>query len=455
MTTYFAAHALLPAGAAADVRLTVEGEYITAVETHAHLRSDDVVLPGVALPGLANTHSHAFHRALRGRVQTGRADEGQGNFWTWRQQMYTVASRLDPDSYLALARATYAEMVLAGTTAVGEFHYLHHTPVGRPYADPNAMGEVLVQAAADAGIRLTLLDTLYLAGGLTGEGHVPLDDGQRRFSDGSVDAWAERSAARRQGLGARPWVTLGSAVHSVRAVPRDALAAAARAVDAVDPGQPLHVHLSEQPAENVAAQVHYGRTPTQLLHDTGVLRPSLTAVHATHLTDDDITLLADSEAMASFCPTTERDLADGIGPARALADTGVHLTLGSDQHSVIDPFEEMRGLEMHERLLTGERCRFTPEELLEAASADGYRSLGVPEGGALAVGHLADFVVVRDDTVRTVGARPAQIPYAATASDVDTVVVGGHVIVERGEHLRLGPVAPLFRDAFDLLREAK
>ncbi|MDQ2757817.1 MAG: formimidoylglutamate deiminase [Actinomycetota bacterium] len=454
MTTYFAAHALLPTGAATDVRLTVEGGRLTGVDTHAHLHPGDMVLPGVVLPGLANTHSHAFHRALRGRAQVGRSDEGHGNFWTWRRQMYAVAARLTPDSYLALARATYAEMVLAGTTAVGEFHYLHHTPVGRPYADPNAMGEALAHAAADAGIRLTLLDTLYLAGGLSGEGHVPLADQQRRFSDGSVDAWAERMAARRQGLGSRPWVTLGAALHSVRAVPRDALAAAVQVVDGLDPGQPLHVHLSEQPAENVAAQVHYGLTPTQLLAQAGVLRPSLTAVHATHLTDGDITLLADAEAMASFCPTTERDLADGIGPARALSDAGVHLTLGSDQHGVIDPFEEMRGLEMHERLLTGERCRFTPEELLEAASADGYRSLGVPEGGALAVGRLADFVVVRDDTVRTVGVRPAQIPYAATAADVDTVVVGGHVVVESGEHVRLGPVAPLFRDAFDLLREA-
>ena len=453
MTTYFAAHALLPAGAATDVRLTVEGDRITAVESHGHLHIGDVVLPGVVLPGLANTHSHAFHRALRGRVQAGRPDEGHGNFWTWRRQMYGVAGRLTPDSYLALARATYAEMVISGTTAVGEFHYLHHTPAGRRYSDPNAMGEALTHAAADAGIRLTLLDALYLAGGLSGEGHVPLDSHQRRFSDGSVDAWAERMAARREGLGKLPRVTLGAAVHSVRAVPHDALAAAAQAVDALDPGQPLHVHLSEQPAENVAAQVHYGRTPTQLLAEAGVLRPSLTAVHATHLTDDDITLLADAEAMASFCPTTERDLADGIGPARALADAGVHLTLGSDQHSVIDPFEEMRGLEMHERLLTGERCRFTPEELLETASAEGYRSLGVPDGGALAAGRLADFVVVRDDTVRTIGARPAQILYAATAADVDTVVVGGQVVVERGEHVRLGPVAPLFRDALDLMRE--
>ncbi|MEP6799039.1 MAG: amidohydrolase family protein, partial [Lapillicoccus sp.] len=280
---------------------------------------------------------------------------------------------------------------------------------------------------------------------LTGEGHVPVGEHQRRFSDGSVEAWAARAGAR----AAHPLVRLGAAIHSVRAVPRDDLALIAEIVG----DQPLHIHLSEQPAENVATSVHYGRTPTQLLADTGILRSSLTAVHATHLTDDDIALLGDAEAQVSFCPTTERDLADGIGPARHLADAGVSLSLGSDEHAVIDPFEEIRGLEMHERLLTGERGRFTPDELMEAATSSGYRSLGWDDGGALAPGRLADLVAVRDDTVRTVGVRAGQIAYAATAEDVDTVMVGGQLIVERGEHLRLGPIAPLFRDAFDILRE--
>ena len=447
-TTYFAEHALLPTGAATAVRLTVEGDRFTAVEPHSHVHDDDVILPGVVLPGLANTHSHAFHRALRGRTHG-----GHGNFWTWREAMYSVAERLSPDSYLALARAVFAEMVVSGMTAVGEFHYLHHTPVGRPYADPQAMSAALVHAAADAGIRLTLLDTLYLAGGLTGEGHLPLDDHQRRFSDGSLEAWGERVALRESAFAGHKALRLGTAIHSVRAVPLDDLAGLGPLLEQIAPGRPLHVHLSEQPAENVAAQVHYGRTPTRLLADAGLLGPELTAVHATHLTDDDIALLGDAEVMASFCPTTERDLADGIGPARALSDAGVRITLGSDQHAVIDPFEEIRGLEMHERLLTGERGRFTPEELLAAASVDGYRSLGWDDGGALAPGRLADLVAVRDDTVRTVGSRPAQIPYAATAGDVATVMVAGKVVVERGEHLRLGSIAPLFRDAFDLLRE--
>ena len=439
MTTYWAEHAWLPTGPAASVRLTVEGDRFTQVEPKAHAEPGDVLLSGVVLPGLANTHSHAFHRALRGRTH------GAGNFWSWREQMYAVTRRLTPDTYLALARATYAEMVLAGTTAVGEFHYLHHAPGGKAYANPNAMGEALAQAAADAGIRLTLLDTCYLSGGLTGDGHLEPDAVQERFTDRSVDAWYARMSDRRPAAQVR----LGAAIHSVRAVPRDALAAVARSVE----GQPLHVHLSEQPAENMACQVYYGCTPTQLLDDTGVLRPDLTAVHATHLQDRDIELLGGHDSQAAFCPTTERDLADGIGPARELAEVGVSLSLGSDQHAVIDPFEELRGLEMHERLASNERGRFSPSQLVRAASANGYRSLGWFGGGVLAAGALADLVAVRDDTIRTVGSKASQIVYSATAADVHTVMVAGRLVVERGEHLRLGSVAPLLRDAFDLLRE--
>lgn len=441
MTSYWAEHAWLPTGPASSVRLEVEEGRFIRVEARTHARPDDVLLSGVLLPGLANTHSHAFHRALRGRTHG-----GVGNFWTWREQMYAVAGRLTPDTYLALARATFAEMVLAGTTVVGEFHYLHHDVGGRRYADPNAMGGALVAAAKDAGIRLTLLDTCYLAGGLTGDGHTAPEAAQRRFSDGSVDGWLDRMSARTSFAG--PGVRLGAAVHSVRAVPEAALKEIAAQVD----GVPLHVHVSEQPAENIACEMVYRRTPTRLLADCGVVGPDLTAVHATHLSADDVTLLGQADAQVAFCPTTERDLADGVGPARALADAGVSLSLGSDQHSVVDPFEEIRALEMHERLSTNERGRFRPDQLVRMASANGYRSLGWFGGGTIAVDALADFVVVRDDTVRTVGSRAGQVIYTATAADVSTVVIDGHLVVDRGQHQRLGPIAPLFRDAFDAIR---
>ena len=439
MTTYWAEHAWLPTGLATDVRFEVVGGVFAGVHRRAKAESGDVRLHGVVLPGLANAHSHAFHRALRGRTH----GDG-GNFWTWRQQMYAVTRHLTPDTYLALARAVFAEMVLSGTTVVGEFHYLHHDLSGQPYADPNAMGAALIEAAREAGLRLTLLDTCYLAGGLSGDGHLPLDDVQRRFTDGDVDRWATRVAALTPDATTR----IGAAVHSVRAVPRDDL----RAMAEVTRGRIVHAHVSEQPAENLATQMFYGATPTELLDEAGLLGDRFSAVHATHLSDHDVELLGGSSSTVCFCPTTERDLADGIGPARALAEAGARLSLGSDQHAVIDPFEEVRGLEMHERLASNERGRFTPDELLTAASVDGYRSLGWQDAGLIADGADADFVVVRTDTVNTAGAKAGQILYSATRSDVDTVVVGGQVVVESGRH-RLGDVAAMLGKALSDVRD--
>jgi formiminoglutamate deiminase len=193
---WFAEHAWLPGGVANDVSFEVTGGRFTSVVAGTEAAADARRLPGIALPGLANSHSHAFHRALRGRTH----GDG-GTFWTWRDRMYAVADRLDPDSYLALARATYAEMARAGVTGVGEFHYLHHGPGGTPYADPNAMAEALRQAATEAGIRLTLLDACYLAGGLAADGHTPLEGAQRRFGDADVDHWAARVGELRRRRG--------------------------------------------------------------------------------------------------------------------------------------------------------------------------------------------------------------------------------------------------------------
>jgi formiminoglutamate deiminase len=396
-------------------------------------------VPGLVLPGFANAHSHAFHRALRGRTH----DRG-GTFWTWRQRMYAVAARLDPDGYLALARAAYAEMALAGITCVGEFSYLHHPPGGGRYADPNAMTEALVQAAADAGVRLTLLDTCYLAGGLDGGGHLPLDDVQRRFADGDAAAWAERVAL----LPCRDGLVVGTAVHSVRAVPADQLPAIAAAAS----GRPLHVHLSEQPAENDACRAFYGRTPTRLLADAGVLGPRTTAVHATHLTDVDVALLGGTGTAVCACPSTEADLADGIGPFPQLRDAGAPLCLGSDQHATIDLLAEARLLEAHERLGSGERGRFRPAELVGALTVVGHGALGWPDAGRLAPGQRADLVAVRLDTPRTAGCAPGQLVMAATAADVHTVLVDGRVVVSGGEHV-LGDVGRLLAAAITPLWE--
>jgi formiminoglutamate deiminase len=325
---------------------------------------------------------------------------------------------------------------------VGEFHYLHHDQHGQPYADPNAMGAALIQAATDAGIRLTLIDACYLAGGLDASGHLPLDLVQARFADRDVDHWRARVSL----LSDLDQVRIASAVHSVLAVPAEALSTIGKGAR----NRPLHIHLSEQLAENAATRAFYGCTPTELLDDHGLLGQDTTAVHATHLTETDIKTLGGSQTTVCFCPTTERDLADGIGPARRLVDAGSPLAIGSDQQAVIDAFEELRGLEMHERLVTGERGRFTPEELIMIGSEAGYRSLGWRDGGRIADGALADFVVVRADSVRTTGARPDQVAYAATAADVDQVAVAGQVIVRDGRH-RLGSPAQLLAAALDQL----
>lgn len=433
---WWAEYALLPSGFARDVTFEVAGGRFVAVT--ADTRSGDAtVLPGVVLPGLANAHSHAFHRALRGRTH-----DGRGTFWTWRERMYAVAAQLDPDSYLALATATYAEMALAGVTSVGEFHYLHHAPGGAAYDDPNAMGEALRQAASEAGIRLTLLDTCYVAGGLSATGHSALDATQEGFSDGDADRWALRVSGLKESEGMR----VGAAVHSVRAVPRDQLGRVAEAAA----GRPLHVHVSEQPAENQACQGFYGMTPTALLDSEGLLGPMTSAVHATHLTDEDIVALGRTGTTVCFCPTTERDLADGIGPARRLLDAGSPLSLGSDQHAVIDLLEEARALEMDERLKSLQRGRFGLGELLSAATCHG--SLGWPDAGRLEVRGRADLVAVRLDTRRTAGSAPQQIILSATSEDVDTVIVDGRTVVAGGRHL-LGHVGTLLQKAIEPLWE--
>jgi formiminoglutamate deiminase len=424
VTTYLAEHAWLGGDRAeSDVLLEVDGDRITAVRPGAELPPGAERLPGLTLPGLANGHSHAFHRALRGRTH-----RSGGTFWTWREDMYAVASVLTPDSYRALARAAFAEMALAGVTTVGEFHYLHHGPGGTRYADPNAMGEAVVAAADEAGVRITLLDTCYLAGGFG----RPLEGPQLRFGDGDADRWATRVDALRAG----PTSRVGAAVHSVRAVPADQLPAVAGW--AAEREAPLHVHLSEQRAENEDCRAAHGRTPTQLLADAGALGPRTTAVHATHLTGADVTLLGGSRTTVCVCPTTERDLADGIGPARALADAGAGLCLGSDSNAVVDLLEEARGVELDERLATQRRGHWAAADLLRAATADGAAALGWPEAGRLEAGALADWVTVGLDSVRLAGARPGtlleSVLFAATAADVREVVVGGRRVVRDGRH---------------------
>ncbi|MFF5639564.1 formimidoylglutamate deiminase [Streptomyces sp. NPDC012825] len=441
-TTYWLEHAWIDPVVEPGVALEVADGRITSVRTGAETPPPGAeVLRGLTIPGLANAHSHAFHRALRGTVQV-----GSGTFWTWRDTMYKIAQRLTPDSYFALARAVYAEMALAGITSVGEFHYLHHAPGGTPYADPNAMGEALIAAAAEAGVRLTLLDTAYLSSGF---GAAP-EHHQLRFTDGTADAWAERASALQE----RDGVRIGAAIHSVRAVPADQLATVAdwaRRREA-----PLHVHLSEQTAENDACLAAHGLTPTQLLSEHGVLGPRTTGVHNTHLTPGDIALLGSSSTGTCMCPTTERDLADGIGPAVDLQRAGSPLSLGSDSHAVVDLLEEARAMELNERLRTRTRGHWTAAALLRAASADGHAALGRQEAGELTPGALADFTTIALDSVRTAGPAPRLAAetavFAASAADVRHTVVGGRHVVRDGVHQSVPDVPRALADSIAALR---
>ena len=405
------------------VVVEIDGESIVSVQPDvAGCPSDAIPRPGVTLPGLVNAHSHVFHRALRGRTHG-----GKGSFWTWREQMYGLAALLDPDSLYGLARATYAEMALAGVSTVGEFHYVHHDVGGRRYSDRNAMGHALIAAARDVGLRLVLIDACYLEGGVG----RPLEGVQLRFGDGSMQAWAERVEA----LEASPGVEVAAAIHSARAVSPGDMKEVARW--AADHSVPLHAHVSEQPAENQACLDAYGSTPTQLLHDAGALACDFTAVHAIHVTDADAALLGGSKVC--ICPTTERDLADGIAPSGRLRDAGAVLAVGSDSNAVIDLLEEARGIELDTRLATGERGTHPAAELLGAATAR----------AVLAAGAAADLTTIGLGSARLAGTIGADllgaITFSATASDVTHVMVGGREVVRDGAHVSIDVAADLDR----------
>ena len=439
MTTWYAELAWLPDGLHDGVLIECEGEKITGVTTQSEAPEGTRRLTGLVLPGLANVHSHSFQRALRGRSEP--KQPGRADFWSWREQMYGLAGTLEPDILFDLARATYVEMLLAGITAVGEFHYLHHAPGGDPYEEPNETGLVLARAAQEAGLRLTLLDACYLQGGLDGR---PLEGAQRRFGDASAAAWAARAGA----LSETSTFKVGAAIHSVRAVDEGSMAAVASWARGRD--GPLHVHVSEQPAENRDSLAATGLTPVALLDRAGALGPRTTAIHATHLERSDIELLGSSGTAVCLCPTTERDLADGVGSAVALAEAGSPLCLGSDSHAVIDLFEEARAVELDQRLLSGRRGHHSPEVLLEAMTGAGMASLGW-NAGRLEPGRLADLVALDLGSIRLAGWRKEdllrQVVYAATAADVTDVVVGGRQLVRRGRHFASDQAARRLHEA--------
>ncbi|MSS46393.1 formimidoylglutamate deiminase [Cutibacterium sp. WCA-380-WT-3A] len=419
MSEWFFPKALVSGQITDNVRIETHDGVVTAVavgaEPHHH------TFNGVGVPGFANTHSHVFHRGLRG------AGAGE-DFWSWRTDMYRLATCLDPDSYYRLARAAFAEMVAAGYTSVGEFHYVHHQPDGTPYPD-HAMELALVSAAIEAGIRITILDTCYLHAGPG----APLGADQIRFGDGSVERWLERWHALRDALPDSPLATMGAALHSVRAVSPDEMATA---VTGLPPRVPIHIHVSEQPRENAECLAAHGLTPTAVLDHAGVLSDRTTIVHATHLDDADIAMIAASDTVVSLCPTTEADLGDGIARIKDLHDAGVRMTIGTDEDVVTDPFAELRMLESTARLATGTRGVVSCDALWTIGTRNGVESLrpapeprsrraATPGSVGLSVGDPADIAVVDPSSVRLAGVDPMRWPLVATADDIAATIVAG------------------------------
>ena len=391
---------------AENVLIEVEAGRIKSVIEGAPPPPGATTLEGWTIPGLANVHSHAFQHMLRGTVEA-----GAGDFWAWRREMYSRTGWNRAD-YLDYSRLVFQEMVEAGITAVGEFHYLHQ--------HGNDLGEALIQAAGEVGIRITLIDACYLRGGLDGR---PLDEAQRSFSDGDVDHWVKRVDDLKDG----PGVRIGAAIHSVRAVDPNSMRTVA--AWARQRGAPLHIHLAEQAAEVEECLEIEGCTPTQLIEGEGILGPDLTAVHAIHVDARDISLLGANRVSVCACTTTERDLGDRVGPLRALADARCSLTVGSDSNAVIDILEESRGLELDQRRATGRRVLHQPEELMRAATVNGMRALGWA-AGELKPGMLADFITL--DQPRHIARRKLDLSYliyGCSAGDVANVVIGGRTVL--------------------------
>ncbi|WP_165675213.1 formimidoylglutamate deiminase [Metapseudomonas otitidis] len=433
MPAFHAERALLPSGWARNVRFEVGAAGLLEQVLPDAGSEGAERLHGPVLPGMPNLHSHAFQRAMAGLAEV--AGNPNDSFWTWRELMYRLVGRLSPEQMEVIARQLYVEMLKAGYTAVAEFHYVHHDPAGRPYADPAELALCISRAARDSGIGLTLLPVLYSHAGFGG---LPPNEGQRRFIHGT-DSYLALQQRLREALPADQG--LGLCFHSLRAVTPDQLATVLAAEDGT---RPIHIHIAEQQKEVDDCLAWSGRRPLQWLYEHAPVDPRWCLVHATHAETDEVHAMARSGAVAGLCLTTEANLGDGIFPAVDFLARGGRLGIGSDSHVSVSVVEELRWLEYGQRLRDQRRNRlYRPEQpqvgrtLFDAALAGGAQALGQPVG-ALAVGSRADWIVL-DGTD----------PYLATAEgdallnrwlfaggdrQVRDVMVGGRWVVRNGHH---------------------
>ena len=428
-----------------------------------------ISLPNRALlPGMINSHSHAFQRVLRGRTEY-RTSNQQDSFWTWREMMYSAATRLTPEDIYAASRLAFLEMALHGITSVGEFHYLHRHPDGTPYDDPNLLAKEVVRAAGDVGLRIALLRVAYARSGFQAEPNTR----QARFIEKDPEVYLKNlerlidDVAR----GSSPTAWVGVAPHSVRAVSLEYLREVISHANRLD--LKVHMHVAEQPAEVSACVEEYGRTPAALLQTEGVLSENFTAVHAIHVTPKAIASFARTGAMVCACPTTERNLGDGVVPADEYFKHGVPICLGTDSHAQIDLLEDARELEYHLRLQKLERAVLDrgssrtvregvslgaaagPEPsslaaaLFDCATINGARSIGAP-GGTFEPGKASDFFTVALDDPSIAGASTndllASIVFSLSRAAVREVIVSGKPIVSEGQHLVQEEIVERFSD---------
>jgi formimidoylglutamate deiminase len=403
------------------------------------------------LPGFVNAHSHSFQRLLRGRAQW-RPAEGNADFWSWREAMYGIANALSPDDVYHVARFCFIEMLLAGWTSVGEFHYLHNDPEGRRYEAPFELATRVIAAAEDAGIRIRLLNVAYATGGIG----QPLLPEQRRFATPRLESFLQGTMELVEANASRPLVSIGVAPHSIRAVPRGWL----RPMHALAFGYdlPFHIHANEQPAEIAACMSAYGKRPVEVMTEEGVVDGLFTAVHATHVTHNEISLLASNGPSVCACPTTERDLGDGFLPGDELRTAGARIAMGTDGQSMIDPFAEMRLLEYHERLRKLRRVVLARSDthgrlanaplLIEAGTVAGAASLRL-DAGVIAPGAFADLVAIDLQHLALAGADAerlaAMVALCAPRDVVCDVWVGGVQRISDRRHVHQHAASAAFR----------
>jgi formimidoylglutamate deiminase len=434
-----------------EVLASDSGQFLETSQKSDTSSTQIVDLPGKALlPGFVNVHSHSFQRLIRGKSES-RIVSGK-DFWSWRGTMYHAASQLNPQEVYDVARMAFLEMVFAGITTVGEFHYLHNAPNGQPYDDPNLLSKQVIAAAQSVGIRIVLLRTAYLRSGY----QLPRDPVQIRFFESTTAFLENMNALIHECSGSAFMVRFGVAPHSIRAVPLPDL----REIVAWSRENklPLHMHVAEQIAENTVCLREYGFTPVALFNKERLLGPDFTAVHAIHIRSDEIEMLADADATICSCPTTERNLGDGIIAADRVMAAGIRIALGSDSQAQIDPLEDARELDYHLRLEQQERAildqitaKTLASRLFDCATVNGARALALP-GGNVTPGSFADFFTIDLNDVSIAGHSAEDllpiIVFSLNRSAIRDVVVNGRFILRDQQHIHQDEIISRYKEIY-------